>query len=115
MSLYDNAEDLLDDASDLALECETVTLPNGRDVMVRGLTRVEHLWLGKGTEDALEIEARLLSKGMLRPVLSVEQAKKWQEVAGTLTVSVVSDKIRDLSGFGRDAAKSDVAEARDGS
>lgn len=89
---------------------DDVRLPSGGVIRVRGLTRTEHLWIGKGTEDAATIEARLLSKGMVEPAMSVPDAMKWQNGAGTRDVAAASDKIRDLSGFGQGAAKSPVDE-----
>jgi hypothetical protein len=87
-----------------------VILPSGGRIRVRGLTRTEHLWIGKGTEDAGTIEARLLSKGMVEPPMTIPAAQQWQNEAGTRDVSAASDKIRDLSGFGQGAAKSVVDE-----
>lgn len=109
--IYASAEDLID-GTDVWTN-EKVTLPNGKVVTVRGLTRDEHLWIGKGTDDAAVIEQRLISKGMVQPIMTVEQVKAWQARAGTRVLSTVSDKIRDLSGFGEGAAKSALAEDGD--
>lgn len=92
---------------------EDFTLSSGKTVRLRGLTRAEHLWIGKGTEDAAEIEARMLSKAMIQPPMSLQQAKSWQATGKSNSVAEVTDKIRELSGFGQGAAKSDVREVRD--
>lgn len=95
------------------LEPVDVPLSEGRTVQVRGLSRSEHLWIAKGTEDATEIERRMLIKGMLQPKLTDGQLKAWQEKpGGSKDVSRVSDAIRALSGFGQGADKSDVPEVR---
>jgi hypothetical protein len=104
---YASVDDLIADA-DAEDSGEDFTLASGRKVRLRGLTRAEHLWIAKGTEDAVEIEARLLSKALLRPAMTLEQAKAWQKKAGSSTVSQVSDRIRDLSGYGKGAQKSAV-------
>lgn len=87
-----------------------VKLPSGGWMRVRGLTRTEHLWIGKGVDDAATIEARLLSKGIVDPPLSIPAVQAWQQRAGSKDLSTVSDMIRELSGFGQGAAKSPVAE-----
>jgi hypothetical protein len=108
---YASADDLIDGTT--GSDADKVTLPNGKVIMVRGLTRDEHLWIGKGTDDAAVIEQRMISKGMVQPVMTTEQVKAWQGKAGTMVLKLVSDKIRDLSGFGEGAAKSALAEDGD--
>ena len=87
---------------------EDVTLPGGAIVRVRGLTRAEHLWIGKGTEDGAEIEARMMSKAVLFPALNLAAAKRFQESAPSSVVAAITDRIRALSGFGEGAKKSPV-------
>lgn len=87
----------------------TVELPGGLRVKVRGLTRHEHLWIGKGVDnDAAEIEARMMSKAMVEPALNLAAAKHFQEIAPSSVVSMITERIRDLSGFGQGAGKSAV-------
>jgi hypothetical protein len=104
---YASVDDLIADA-DAEDGAEDFTLRSGRKVRVRGLTRAEHLWISKGTDDAVEIEARLLAKALIKPAMTLEQAKAWQKKAGSATVSEISDRIRDLSGYGKGAQKSAV-------
>lgn len=93
---------------------EDFTLPSGRTVRVRGITRYEWLLLGKGTDDGAEVERRLLKAGLVAPKLTDAQAKKWQNTPGQMQeIGAVTERIRDLSGLGEGAAKSDVAEVRD--
>jgi hypothetical protein len=87
---------------------DSIVLPNGKTVEVRGLTRAEHLWIGKGTDDAAEIEARMLSKATVRPALNLSAAKRFQETAPSSVVAKITARIRDLSGFGEGAQKSAV-------
>lgn len=90
-----------------------VRLPSGVLVRVRGLTRIELILNGKGTEDADEIERRNVATCMLRPTMTREQVRKWQKSSLPGDLAAVTNKIRDLSGLGEGAPKSDVAEVRD--
>lgn len=111
MTEYASEDDLLGDlAEDSA---EDFTLQSGKVVRLRGLSRAEHLWVGKGTEDGAEIEARMLSKALLIPAMTEAKVKRWQETGRSRAVSEISDKIRELSGFGQGAAKSDPGPAGD--
>jgi hypothetical protein len=103
MSMYASFDDLM--AVPAADQYEQYALPSGKLVKIRPLTRAEHLWIGKGTEDADEIEARMISKALIEPTLTLDQAKKWQKAAASADVSAITDKIRDLSGFGQGADK----------
>jgi hypothetical protein len=91
-----------------------VTLPSGRLVRVRGLSRYELLLNGKGTEDTLEIEARNISTCMVQPKLTQAQAKAWQkrDTAGG-DIKALSEYIRDLSALGEGAQKSELDSPRD--
>lgn len=110
MSTYASFDDLM--AATAADQFEEWALPSGKRVRIRPLTRAEHLWIGKGTEDADEIEARMISKALIEPSLTFEQAKKWQKAAASADVSAITDKIRDLSGFGQGADKSRLRDVR---
>jgi hypothetical protein len=113
MTTYASFEDLTAGADEP--ETLDVALPSGKVVQVRGLSRKEHLWIGKGTDDAAEIERRILLAGMAQPKLTDAQLKAWQEKpGGSKDVAVVSDAIRDLSGFGEGAQKSHVVADGDG-
>jgi hypothetical protein len=109
---FATVEDLVvDEVSD---NWEDVTLPGGKRVRVRGLSRYELLSLGKGAEDADEIERRQVAACLLIPTVTPAQVGQWQK--GTLphgTLKLISETIRDLSGLGKGAAKSDLAEAAD--
>lgn len=103
---YASLDDLT--AASAADSAEDLTLSNGKVVKVRGLTRAEFLWIGKGTEDAAEIEARLISKGLVAPAMTFKQVQAWQASSTSTVISEISDKLRELSGFGEGAAKRGV-------
>lgn len=108
---YATADDLIaDEYRDTAGD---VTLPNGKVVKVRGLTRHELFANGRGTEDNNVIEVRNLVSCMVEPKLTLPQAEAWHRAASVKTLQLVQDKIRELSGLAEGADKSDVAEVRD--
>lgn len=109
MTEYASADDLLAETADNA--AVDFILSSGKTVRLRGLTRAEHLWIGKGTDDPAEIEARMLSKALVSPAMSVAKVKQWQSTGSSKAVSEISDKIQGLSGFGEGAAKSDQGPA----
>jgi hypothetical protein len=108
---YASADDLI--AGDLG-DGEDVTLSSGRKVRVRGLSRFELIFNGKGTEDASVVERRNVASALLEPKLTVPQVEAWQRSsrAGG-DIKQLSEVIRDLSGLGEGAQKSDVAGAGD--
>lgn len=112
MTQYASADALV--ADDFRDDAEDLELPNSQVVRVRGLTRHELLFNAKGTDDSNTIEVRNLVSCVVEPKLTLAQAEAWQRAAGVKTMQVVQDKIRELSGLAEGAAKSDVAEVRDG-
>lgn len=95
-------------------ETRDVELPNGKTVKVRGLTRFELIVHGKGTEDGALIERRNVAACLVEPRMTEKQVETWQKSPGSISsFGLVSEAIRDLSGLGEGAGKSDVAEVRD--
>lgn len=85
-----------------------VEVPGVGTFALRALSRYELVLAGKGTEDGSLIEARLLSYTLLDPQLSVDEVRQWQKLAPSGEVGMVVDKMRELSGLGEGADKSDV-------
>lgn len=111
MTEYASADDLI--AGDLG-DGEDFTLPSGQRVRVRGLSRYELMLNGKGTDDAQVIEARNVHSCLVEPKLTIKQVEAWQRqsLAGG-DFRALSERIRDLSGLGEGAGKSDLAAVRD--
>ncbi len=113
MTEYTDVDDLLNGED----ETHDVTLPNGKTVQVRGLSRAE--WfaagrMGKNGDDPDAFEAAMIAVGMVNPQMTRKQVEQWRSRPGSgRVIPVVSDKIRALSGFGDGAAKSDVDSAGD--
>jgi hypothetical protein len=109
MSQYASADDLLAEE----LPEDDLTLPNGKTIRLRGLSRHALFFNGKGTEDSGVIETRNLVSCMVAPSMTKEQAEQFMRSAGAGVMGLISNKIRELSGLGEGAAKSDVDEVRD--
>lgn len=106
---YASADELLTGSLDLA--GVDFTLPSGRKVRVRGLTRGELFWKGNERPSTADVEARNVAACLVRPVMSEAQVKRWQvrDLAGG-DLKALSEKIRDLSGLGEGADKSDLPQ-----
>lgn len=88
-------------------ETADVALESGAVVTVRGMTRFEIHLGGKNTDDAAVIEARNLSYAVVEPRLTYEMALAWIKAARAGgDIARVSRTIRDLSGLGPGADKS---------
>ena len=111
MTEYASPEDLA--ADEVCENTDDVTLPNGKVVKVRGLSRFELLLNGKNTEDSALIERRNVACCMVEPKMTEKQVEAWQKASGPKVLALVTAKIRDLSGLGEGAANSDVDEVRD--
>lgn len=112
MTEYASADDLISGSLDDG--AEDVTLPSGKVVRVRGLSRYELMFNGKGTEDPRVIEVRNVTSCLVQPKLTVQQVEQWQRnSAAGGDFKTLSEAIRDLSGLGEGADKSEVRNIRD--
>lgn len=109
---YTSADDLITGGLDLG--GEDLLLPSGKRVRVRGLSRAELIRHGENNAPADLIEVRNVAACLVQPRLTEAKALKWQQSEGAGgDFKVLSEKIRDLSGLGEGAQKSDVDPARD--
>lgn len=106
---YAQFDDLLTAVGDVT---QDVDLGNGRRIKVRGLTRYELLLNGKGADDSGLIERRNLAACVVEPRMTLGQVEKWQKSSTPDVIGKVTNVIRELSGLGEGAQKSDVP--RDG-
>lgn len=106
---YASADDLFADDEETT---QDVTLRSGKVVQVRGLSRFEWFLAGKNNDgDANSFETRMVAMGMVTPSMTEKAIEKWRKRPGTVAdLSAVSDRIRELSGAGDGADKSDVRE-----
>lgn len=103
---YASADDLVE--GDLG-DGEDLTLPSGKKVRVRGLSRWELMFHGKDTDDNALIERRNVVACLLAPKMTLAQVERWQrnsKAGGDFRV--LSEAIRDGSGLGKGADKSGV-------
>jgi hypothetical protein len=106
MTEYASVDDLT--AGDLG-DGEDLTLPSGKVVRLRGLSRHELMFNGKGTEDSALIERRNVVSCLIEPKLTIGQVERWQRNSSAGgDFRVISEAIRDLSGLGQGADKSDL-------
>ncbi len=111
MTDYASFDDLI--AGSLEDDAEDLTLPSGKVVRVRGLSRHELMFNGKGTEDPELIERRNLVSCLVAPKLTLPQAEQWQrrgQAGGDF--KALSEAIRRLSGLDEGADKSDLRDVR---
>lgn len=108
---YASVEELT--ADEVTGNSEDVTLPNGKRVLIRGMSRYEIQQAGKGTEDGSLVEARMLSACILKPQMTVAQVQAMQKGKGPNFLKDAVLKMRELSGLNEGADKSNVAEVRD--
>jgi hypothetical protein len=106
MTEYASVDDLV--ADEVTDNTADVTLPGGRVVKVRGLTRYELLLNGKNTDDVALIERRNVATCMVEPPMTEKQVEQWQKAKNPIALGLVTTAIRDLSGLGEGAGKSDV-------
>jgi len=109
MSEYASAEEL---TSQRAGE-EDFTLPSGKLVRVRGLSRGEVFMMQKSKADGgIKTEAawerRMVHLALLQPALTEEQVGEWQQGPAGGDLEELGEKIRDLSKLGQGAEKSGV-------
>ncbi|GIE46206.1 hypothetical protein [Actinoplanes lobatus] len=106
-------------ADDLLAEIEEesgadVALPSGKTVRVRGLSRYEWFLAGKLSPDGdgNVFETHMVQMGLVAPSMSAAQVEAWRKRPGRAPdLGAVSDKIRELSGHGEAAQKSDPGAA----
>lgn len=113
MTEYASFDDLI--AGSLEDDAEDVTLPTGKVVRMRGLTRHELLFNGKGADDnPLLLERRNVMSCLVQPKLTIAQVEQWQKRdRANGDFRALSEAIRRLSGLDEGADKSSVRDVRD--
>lgn len=111
MTEYASADDLVAESEESS---EDVALPSGKTVRVRGLSRYEWFLAGKMSSDGdpNAFETSMVQMGLVTPSMSPKQVEAWRKRPGkSPDLAAVSGKIRELSGHGEGAAKSDPGAA----
>jgi len=92
-------------------------VPGIGTVLVRAMNRGELLMGGKLGEEGRNqaaMERYVLSSCMVDPEMTLEDVDAWMAAAPAMEIQPVVQKINELSGVGRDAAKSDLHGDGDG-
>lgn len=88
---------------------ETVELPSGGEVVVRGLTRNEAIALQE-LEGLVARDNYLIATGLVDPAMSVDDVAVWAESGAAGDMVAISERISHLSGMmpgsGKEATKS---------
>lgn len=111
MTEYASVDDLVE--GDVTGTTRDVALPGGRAVKVRGMSRMELMLTRKGTEDPAVIEQRMLAFCLVEPRMTAKQVEAWQKASTPMVMAPVTEAIRELSGLGEGADKSDPGAAGD--
>lgn len=105
-----------DDLFVVDLPEEDYSLPSGKSLRIRGLTRAEMMRAGKLEDNRPRQEQYLLSTAVLVPRLTEQDVARWQRAKVFMEVEKVARAINRLSGVeSKDAAKSDLHEDGDDS
>lgn len=83
-------------------------------VLVRGLSRWEMVAVQKLEDDRQRQDNLAVFYGMVEPAMTEDQVMAWRKAGGAMEIEDVARKINELSGIGKDAAKSDVPGDGDG-
>lgn len=78
-------------------------------VVVRGLSRWEMIHLQKLADNRHKQDAAALAIAMVEPTLTDDEATAWQRAGGWAEIEAIAQKINELSGIGKGAAKSDLS------
>lgn len=82
-----------------------VEIPGFGEVLVRGLSRLETLNIGRSTQDAAKQERMTVSMGMIEPVMTEAEVGTWQKVCTNNELAAVYLEIGRLSGMLPDSPK----------
>lgn len=85
---------------------DTIEIPGVGTVTVRGLSRQEMLDAGDLADQGVAVmERAMLSAGMVDPQLTVDEVEQWQRVSPANEIQPIVQRINELSGVSKEAAK----------
>lgn len=85
----------------------------GFDVTVRGLTRSEaHRVVGKEMSEEVA-ERRLLAMGLVDPLMTEEDVRRWQKVAPAGELKPVVDAVMEMSGMAQEVVSQGIQQFRE--
>lgn len=90
------------------LKTGEVELEGVGSVLVRGLSRWEMVDVQKLEDDRQRQDTLAVAYGLVEPQMHQDEVMAWRKAGGAMEIEAVARKINELSGIGKDAAKSDV-------
>lgn len=78
-------------------------------VLLRGLSRWESIELSKLENDRQRQDNLAVSFGLVEPQMAEHEVMAWRKAGSVMEIEMVARKINELSGIGKDAAKSGVS------
>jgi hypothetical protein len=100
----------VDELFDVSLPEGDVEVRPGKWMRVRALSRAEMTRAQKLEGNRVKQEQVLVSTASVNPKLTEEDVARWQRASAFMELERVGRKINELSGIGKDAAKSDVPD-----
>lgn len=96
------------------IKTDEVEIEGIGSVLVRGLSRWEMIETGKLDDNRQKQDNLAISYGLLEPTMDEHEIMAWRKAGAVMELERVARKINELSGVGKDAAKSDVPGDGDG-
>lgn len=91
------------------LNTDEVPIDGVGSVLVRGLSRHEMIEVFKLEDDRQRQDNLAVFYGTLEPKLTQDQVMAWRKTGSNEEIETIAKKINELSGVGKDAAKSEVS------
>lgn len=83
-------------------------------VLVRGLSRWEMVEVQKLENDRQKQDNLAVAYGLVEPEMAEHEVMAWRKAGSVIEIEAIARKINELSGIGKDAAKSNVSGDGDG-
>lgn len=90
------------------LKTEEVEIEGVGTVLVRGLSRWEMVEVTKLEDNRQRQDIMALAFGLVDPQMTQDELAAWRRAGSVMEIEAIARKINELSGIGKDAAKSDV-------
>jgi len=90
------------------LKTEEVPVEGVGTVLLRGLSRWEMVEVQKLEDDRQRQDNLAIFYGMVEPAMTQDEVMAWRKAGGVMEIETIARKVNELSGVGKDAAKSGV-------
>jgi hypothetical protein len=92
------------------LKTEEVPIEGVGSVLLRGHSRWEAVEVQKLESNRQQQDNLAVFYGLLEPSMTQDEIMAWRKAGGVMEIETVARKINELSGIGKDAAKSSVED-----